>query len=385
MLDVIKRPAIAPGVAAFKFMGEKAPPAGKNDDDAAKGISWERWELQTEPGDRGRVPMLLAKPTGQAEVKKPAVMVLHGTGGHKEQVATHLRRYASLGYVACSFDSRYSGERTPEEDAPQRVKVYNEALIRCWHENFKGDEKEAPKEGDEHPFIFDAVWDMTKVIDLLVSRQDVDAKRIGATGISLGGMQTWFGAVADPRITAAAPSIGVQGFKYALQKGASWKPDDGEQLTKDVVPVPKQKGVQINDDSGAPLFKSRIDSIRPVFQAAMEEMKGVKGPITGDVVETVWRRICPGLLEELDSPSSLRCIAPRPLLIMNGERDWRCPIQGVRQAFECAEAEYKKLGAPPGTAQLYVADGVGHEVTKPMWDAIDAFFEKHLCPQKAKM
>lgn len=39
-------------------------------------------------------------------------------------------------------------------------------------------------------------------------------------GVSLGGMITWLTAAADPRITAAAPLIGVQSFAWALQHDA---------------------------------------------------------------------------------------------------------------------------------------------------------------------
>lgn len=46
----------------------------------------------------------------------------------------------------------------------------------------------------------------------LLNRPDVDAARIGVTGISLGGMHSWLLAAADERIAAAAPMIGVQHF-----------------------------------------------------------------------------------------------------------------------------------------------------------------------------
>lgn len=41
-------------------------------------------------------------------------------------------------------------------------------------------------------------------------RPDVDANRIGSTGISLGGMHTWFLGLADSRVRVLAPAIGVQ-------------------------------------------------------------------------------------------------------------------------------------------------------------------------------
>ncbi len=51
---------------------------------------------------------------------------------------------------------------------------------------------------------------MQILLDYLESRPDVDARRIGMTGVSLGGMHTWLTAAADPRVAVAAPMIGVQ-------------------------------------------------------------------------------------------------------------------------------------------------------------------------------
>lgn len=49
-------------------------------------------------------------------------------------------------------------------------------------------------------------WDNIRSIDYLVSRPEVDPKRIGCTGNSGGGTQTTFLMALDDRITAAAPS-----------------------------------------------------------------------------------------------------------------------------------------------------------------------------------
>jgi dienelactone hydrolase len=44
----------------------------------------------------------------------------------------------------------------------------------------------------------------------LTTRPDIDPAHIGMMGISLGGMNTWFAAAADPRIAVAVALIGVQ-------------------------------------------------------------------------------------------------------------------------------------------------------------------------------
>ena len=66
------------------------------------------------------------------------------------------------------------------------------------------------REGPEHPFLLDNVWDIIMLLDYLDARPDVDSARIGMTGLSLGGMHTWLAAALDDRVAVAAPMIGVQ-------------------------------------------------------------------------------------------------------------------------------------------------------------------------------
>jgi 3D (Asp-Asp-Asp) domain-containing protein len=53
-------------------------------------------------------------------------------------------------------------------------------------------------------------------MDYLTTRPDIDPAHIGMMGISLGGMNTWFAAAADPRIAVAVALIGVQSFGWAI-------------------------------------------------------------------------------------------------------------------------------------------------------------------------
>ena len=94
------------------------------------------------------------------------------------------------------------------------------------------------------------------------------------------------------------------------------------------------------------------------------------------------RQLCPGLVhgdQVMDAPSSLKLIAPRPLLVANGEKDMRCPEEGVRRAVESARAEYSRSGAQDNL-DLYFEPGGGHAVSDEMWRRVDSFFTKHLQP-----
>ncbi|MBT7863999.1 MAG: hypothetical protein HN712_27045 [Gemmatimonadetes bacterium] len=50
-----------------------------------------------------------------------------------------------------------------------------------------------------------------KALDYLLSRRDIDPKRVGCTGESGGGTQTYFLAAVDERVTVAAPAVMLSG------------------------------------------------------------------------------------------------------------------------------------------------------------------------------
>src|SRR5205085_11830097 len=117
-----------------------------------------------------------------------------------------MRKLADKGFLAVAIDARYHGARTK---AGKGSTEYQQAILRAWREP-----------GREHPFFFDTVWDVMRLIDYLQTRDDVDARRIGLTGISKGGIETYLAAAADVRIAAAVPCIGVQSFNWALEHDA---------------------------------------------------------------------------------------------------------------------------------------------------------------------
>src|SRR5262249_36447744 len=69
-------------------------------------------------------------------------------------------------------------------------------------------------------------WDAIRAIDYLVSRPEVDANRIGVTGISGGGTQTSYVAAIDARGLADAPACYICGLQRLFQ---SIGPQDAEQ------------------------------------------------------------------------------------------------------------------------------------------------------------
>src|SRR5262249_6471679 len=138
----------------------------------------------------------------QASGRSPVVIVLHGTGGNKEGQLPLVRELAAKGFVAVAIDGRYHGERTK---AGKGSAEYQEAILRAFREQ------------REHPFFFDTVWDVMRLVDYLGTRDDVDPKRIGLIGFSKGGIETYLAAAVDERIAAAVPCIGVQSFRWAME------------------------------------------------------------------------------------------------------------------------------------------------------------------------
>ncbi|PIA64921.1 hypothetical protein AQUCO_00100409v1 [Aquilegia coerulea] len=278
--------------------------------------------LITEEGEQGRLPVLILSTNENKEQKRPAIVFLHSTHKCKEWLRPLLEAYASRGYIAIAIDSRYHGERA------KNLTTYRDALVQSW------------KNGDTMPFIFDTVWDLIKLADYLTQREDIDHSKIGITGESLGGMHAWFAAAADTRYAVVVPIIGVQGFRWAIDNNK---------------------------------WQGRVDSIKAVFAEAALDLG--KNGIDAEVVEKVWDRIAPGLASQFDSPYTIPAISPRPLLILNGAEDPRCPLEGLDTPVSRARDSYK---AVPENFELIAQPGIGHQMTSLMVKEASCWFDKFL-------
>jgi pimeloyl-ACP methyl ester carboxylesterase len=291
--DVKQGPAIGSGAIAthtFTFASEK-----KGD------------------GTVERVPVLLVRPA--REGRYPVVIVLHGTGGSKEGVRTWLTDLAARGIMGVAIDARYHGDRAGGSKGSQ---AYVAAIAAAWR---------APAEKMEHPFYYDTVWDLWRLIDVLEKRDDVDPKRIGMLGISMGGIQTWLAASVDERVAVACPLIAVQSFRWSLDNGT---------------------------------WQGRANTIKAAHEAAAKDLG--EPVVNAKVCRELWNKVIPGILDRFDCPNMLPLFAGRPLYIANGTQDGNCPIEGARIAIKSAEAAYAKAAAKD-RLKVSIAEGVGHKVT----------------------
>jgi dienelactone hydrolase len=277
-----------------------------------------------------RVPGYLLLPDpARFKGRRPAVIVLHGTGGNKEggEVADLALRLAQAGFVGVAMDGRFHGERTR---AGSGSAEYNVAITRAF------------VTGEGHPFYYDTAWDVMRLIDYLSARKDVDPARIGLTGFSKGGIETYLTAAADPRVAAAVPYIGVQSFQWALANGQ---------------------------------WKARIATIQGGFDAAA--VSAGKSPASVDFVRQFYARVVPGIDGPFDGPAMLAAIAPRPLLVVNGDSDANTPVAGVRLAIEAAKPGY---AAAADRLLLVIQENTPHRVNPESIDTGVAWFIRWLKP-----
>jgi dienelactone hydrolase len=308
--DVKEGPGIASGAIAthtFTFASEK-----KQD------------------GSVERVPVLLQRPA--ADGRYPVLIVLHGTGGSKDGMKSWLTDLAHRGIMGVAIDARYHGDRS---GGAKGSAAYVAAITAAWR---------APKVSMEHPFYYDTVWDLWRLIDVLEKRPDVDPKRIGMLGISMGGIETWLAASVDERVAVALPLIGVQSFRWSLDHDK---------------------------------WQGRANTIKAAHEAAAKDLG--EPAVNQKVCRALWNKVIPGILDQFDCPNMLPLFAGRPVYIANGTLDQNCPIEGARLAIKSAEAAYDKAGAKD-KLKVSIAEGVGHKVTDEQRAEAIAWCEKWLKP-----
>ncbi|MCA1685631.1 MAG: alpha/beta fold hydrolase [Planctomycetia bacterium] len=283
-------------------------------------------------GATERVPALLVRPS-EAEGKLPAVIVLHGTGGTKEGMRVWLDALARRGIIGLAIDARYHGDRT---GGARGSAAYIAAITRAW--------KAGEGEPQEHPFYYDTCWDLWRTLDYLETRDDVDPKRIGMFGSSMGGIETWLAGAVDDRVKVAVPAISVQSFAWSLGNDA---------------------------------WQGRANTIKAAHEAAARDLG--EDRVNPRACRALWDKVIPGILGPFDCPSMIRLFAGRPLLILNGEKDPNCPLGGARVAIASARQAYDDAGAAD-RLKVIIATDTGHRITDEQTAAALDWFARWLKP-----
>jgi hypothetical protein len=223
---------------------------------------------------------------------KPAVLVPCGhssNGKISYQYICH--RLAKLGYVALCWDPVGQGERSQFWDKGKNASRYN---LICAEHAVLGN----------LAYLAGAnlarweIWDGMRAVDYLLSRPDVDPKRICITGTSGGGTQTALIGALDERIGIVVPSCYINSLPMRMNNRIFKDPDSD----------PEQ-----------------------------------------DLFEMVSGRI--------DHPGLLLLAYPRPVLMAVAVEDF-FPIEGARRTFREIESIYRRLGHPE---RIEIAEGYhGH-------------------------
>lgn len=150
-----------------------------------------RYDLEMNSTPTRRIPVVLTVPTGEG--KFPAVVCIHGHGGSRSIVYDPTSIYrgfalelANRGYVTIATEV---GQHT----------VY---------------EKDRTLTGER-------LWDLMRCVSYLTMRPEVDAKRIGCAGLSLGGEMAMHLGAADTRVKAVVDSGGLTTVATLLKATAA--------------------------------------------------------------------------------------------------------------------------------------------------------------------
>jgi dienelactone hydrolase len=165
-------------------------------------LLFQKITYESEPGDA--VPAWLIRRTGLPKLP-PGMLCLHQTtkfgkdepaGFAGKPTLHYARELAERGFVVIAPDYPSLGENTSDPYAMRYVST-----------SMKG------------------IWNHSRAIDVLVENAGVDASRIGSIGHSLGGHNSLFLAVFDPRVKVVVTSCGFTSM--ARYKGGNLKGWDG--------------------------------------------------------------------------------------------------------------------------------------------------------------
>jgi dienelactone hydrolase len=204
---------------------------------------------------------------------------------------------ARLGFVVLTFDPFGQGERGVSSRDHRRT----EALLV----------------GVAQQGI--AEYETRCALEYLLSRREVDHHRIGMTGASGGGYNTWITAALDDRIAAAVPVVGTSDFA------------------------------------------EQIRVCRPLdWYQASEHCHFV-----------------PGLIRYANNHELLAMAAPKPVLIIAAGQDQSFPIDGVRAVADYGRALYESYGARD-RIDLVVDETEGHGYQRRKREAAYGWFRRWL-------
>ena len=229
----------------------------------------------------------------KATKNMPVVIFLHGMGGSKEQSAARLQELARQGIFVLAIDAHLHGERKVPGIFPQGKNLSSLGTdYAIWVHQTS---------------ISHTARDVSKIIDALSARGDLDTSRIGVGGISMGSSTCMVLAWKEPRISAVVGLIGAVDFWSDVTKTPSGKEQDAKraalsprvrQLVNSLDPLPHKKAVApkalflangAKDAIDIESIKSFVKDLRPSYEAFPDRLHLLEEPKTGHTVtDRMW-------------------------------------------------------------------------------------------------
>lgn len=247
--------------------------------------------------------------------KYPAIYYCHWHGGNydlgkSEVLGTHhtpqvpAEALTQMGFLVVAIDAYCFGERSGKGPGGPKETGGAEELSESKYQLWMGR----------------SLWSMMirddqMALEYLFSRPDVDGKRVGVTGISMGATRSWWLMALDERLRTGV-AVGC--------------------LTR--------------------------------YQELIVEEKLKAHGIYYFV---------PGLLTHFDTEAIISLIAPRPVLFMTGDEDIGSPVSGIYKIEKIVQQVYKLHGADQAFQNI-IYTKTGHVYTPDMWDRMTKWMMTNL-------
>jgi len=240
----------------------------------------------------------------QAAGKRPTILFVPGHSWLEGKSHADTQAFASTmarwGFIVLTYDPHGEGERGISMRDHRRTELLLTGLSQ----------QAIP------------VFESRCALEYLLTRPDVDAARIGITGESGGGFNSWIMTALDPRIAVAVPVVGTAEFLEQVQ------------------------AVRASD-----------------FYLGREHCHFIAG-----------------LFRFANNHEFLAMVAPRPLLVIAAHNDHSFRLPGIRQVVGYGRRLYKALEQPDRIGYFEDAK-TAHGYQQPKREAAYGWFRKHFQQQ----
>ena len=210
------------------------------------------------------------------------------------------------------------------------------SIDRPYHGEREGDLENAISEKGLLKVWGESVCDLMRALDYVESRSEAAADRVGMLGLSMGGVEALFIAALDSRVKVVV-SVGGQ---------LSWEE----------------------------VF--RENAWEKIFGGLGLGRKLIRSGSGGEQALKAFREAYPGL-DQADAALVAAKVAPKPLLLLSGEKDSHIPPAAARKVYEVARRSYAAMGKEQHL-KLWIEPDAGHNFPPDMEGRALKWFKRWL-------